>query len=311
MCLFVCTLPVSSWISQSLCLCCSKQVLPTQRCALADEPFHFTRLHCHERWIDKSLFKSIVRLIHPVSTLGWAWRCCFWSKCICLFWPLSPSWYKTGFTVNSDADVAAISNSRQAWAFVVPWFLNIIISSHLRFFFPDLGKVVTPANTCFTVVWTDDIGLCSCLEMALRDLPIVCVRSSLSYLDFPIVLVNPMCAAKQDFFKLAKTNYCMWAVMLTNRKVIGLGIDKIKHNIQHHLLKALHECVHMYLGLYAYFWPCVDQENPKWSQTCAAILVFKEVMNDVLYNHSTFLLANFNISMLTNYRILPNHHLVT
>lgn len=52
----------------------------------------------------------------------------------------------------------------------------------------------TSVNLLRTVIWTDDLVICSCLEMASRDLCNLCksklliLRSSLCSLDLPIVL---------------------------------------------------------------------------------------------------------------------------
>lgn len=62
---------------------------------------------------------------------------------------------------------------------------------------PDFSKVLTHLNNVYsrTTAWTDDLGICSCLEMAPRDLPNLCkstllLRSALDSLDFLVLIAG-------------------------------------------------------------------------------------------------------------------------
>lgn len=95
------------------------------------------------------------------------------------------------------------------------WFLNILTiffssegdSSGLL---SDFCKAETHLkNFLCTVISTDDRGICSCLEMA------------------PWTLATPVSAIRQILFMLAKRNYHLNSIMISDEILIHLGLIKL------------------------------------------------------------------------------------
>lgn len=106
----------------------------------------------------------------------------------------------------------------------------------------------------YTIVWTDDLEIYRCLEMAPRDSPKLC-KSAFSQIlhgvPWTVPLLSVWASQRVQSFVMMQRNYQFYSIMIT--KLMGLS-------------------------LYVYFWPCVDYRKSKISlNLCTQFLSFKSL----------------------------------
>lgn len=166
-------------------------------------------------------------------------------------------------------------------------FLNLLTNlfCHPSGLLPDLCKVVTHLDDLYlsTVVWTDDLEICSCLEIAPRDLPslyksAIIVESKNSSVDFCLTYITYFEPNSTDIKSLSRQRHLSRNFILKWHQIQHSVTDFTVYYKLHQFVFST-QILHI-KGQYCScfgpeYWRCSCHAQPRECPTCPASIYWE------------------------------------